>query len=316
MNMKTNEILNRLSNLYHQYDIVEDKDLKSISNALMRDMPKYVLNDVRYNWLKRGLNYTLCAKARGFLKHREKVVRFNEPISVLLDYYNNKRSRKVVYARTQLKRRFEYMDGSEQKQIILSFLNGSKWDVFWGMSKALFRWDNSFIEPIKRYWEVDDDGKRAEFSHYTVPLIMKYFPKHYILKYSHRISDYMCFYAQLCIVLGNEDDFDLKWDSLLPGEDVYVKVNLGIPVDIDEVEKSMWKYIKEIVSTNCSEEYTEPILLDYRLGKYIWSMGKLGMHDALFRLYEFLIKAKTHIEAYNLNGLCNVIKTELEKTQQ
>ena len=213
--MKTNEILNRLSNLYHQYDIVEDKDLKSISNALMRDMPKYVLNDVRYNWLKRGLNYTLCAKARGFLKHREKVVRFNEPISVLLDYYNNKRSRKVVYARTQLKRRFEYMDGSEQKQIILSFLNGSKWDVFWGMSKALFRWDNSLI-----------------------------------------------------------------------------------------------------VSTNCSEEYTEPILLDYRLGKYIWSMGKLGMHDALFRLYEFLIKAKTHIEAYNLNGLCNVIKTELEKTQQ
>lgn len=194
-------------------------------------MPKYVLNDVRYNWLKRGLNYTLCAKARGFLKHREKVVRFNEPVSVLLDYYNNKRSRKVVYARTQLKRRFEYMDGSEQKQIILSFLNGSKWDVFWGMSKALFRWDNSFIEPIKRYWEVDDDGKRAEFFHYTVPLIMKYFPKHYILK-------------------------------------------------------------------------------------YIWSMGKLGMHDALFRLYEFLIKAKTHIEAYNLNGLCNVIKTELEKTQQ
>lgn len=314
--METNEILNRLSNLYEQYGIIEDKDQKAISNTLMRDMPKDVLKDVKHNWLSRGLNYTLSAKARGFLIQGETFVGFNEPVSILLEYFNDKRSGKVVYARTQLKKRFEYVDGPEQKQIILSFLNGPKTDVFWGMSKALHRWDNSFADYVKRYWEVDDDGIRAEYSLYTVPLIMEYFPKQYILEYSDRISDYMCFYAQLCVILGNENGFEINWESLLPGEDVYVKVNLGIPVDIDEVEKAMWKYIKDLVTTNVREEYAEPLLLDYRLGKYIWSMGKLGMHDALFRLYEFLIKAKIQVEAYNYNGLCDVIRSELERNQQ
>ena len=80
--------------------------------------------------------------------------RRNESIYKVIQWYNDKKSRNVSYARVQLVQRFDGQSYSVQTKILKSFLqNGSKRDREWASKKIYKSWDRSFAGPIKDVWE-------------------------------------------------------------------------------------------------------------------------------------------------------------------
>jgi len=329
--METEQLLQRLNYLFENMESGHaDKDQQAIISALMRNLSTDALNDIKYNWLSNGYDYLLSYTASKLLKEQVKsqVGHDNDPVPILLYYYENRHSRKVSYARKQLMYRYEYLTVSEQKEIIFAFLHGTKTDIQWAMKKALYRWDDRFSGIIERYW--NGNGDFENYIDYSIPLILKYFPKSYIIENADRLAspdpttypapynEKQRYYSDVCIAVGNEPGFLIDWNKMILPHALYVKAMLGIPVNKEETEKSIWEYIKGVVlgpETNYC--WSDPLFINIHwFNRLIWSMGKLGMHEALFRLYDFIMKAKTNVAAFDYHGLITVLRKEFENNTE
>lgn len=112
---------------------------------------------------------------------------------------------KIVEAREEVQRRFQILDKNAQKIIIQVFLTRGKEERMWGYQQAYNYWDDAFMTKVKELFE-----KYHESGCYF--LVIKYFPKHYIIEHMDELS---CCYIDLCYrLIDDHVDFEPDWKKL------------------------------------------------------------------------------------------------------
>lgn len=77
----------------------------------------------------------------------------NESVSVLLEWYNNKKSKKVTVAKKKLCKRFLYLAYNEQLAIMFAFLNGTKTDREWCFKTLKDWWSDELKHDLLSIWQ-------------------------------------------------------------------------------------------------------------------------------------------------------------------
>ena len=98
----------------------------------------------------------------------------NRPIKTLVKWYVDKRSRHVQDARSEIQRRFAYLDWSQQKKIALAFLASGKSDRLWIYAHLMNLWDDSFASKIRENWEQYHEERCGW-------LVIRYLPKDFVM---------------------------------------------------------------------------------------------------------------------------------------
>ena len=98
-----------------------------------------------------------------------KWIKRNRPASTLIKEYIEKKKGRMSEARAELHRRFDYLDYSQQKKILVAHLKSSMSDRQWAYPRLLDYWDDSFMPIVKELWE-EYHEERCSWS------IIRYFP--------------------------------------------------------------------------------------------------------------------------------------------
>lgn len=207
----------------------------------------------------------------------------NEPIGRLLRYYLDKKSRQVVYARTQLRSRFLYQSYQDQNKILMAFLNGSKDDRDWAARYLRDNWRKEMAEAVSVAWDKTSIQTLAY-------VILRHFPDEYILKDQKRLSE-IAGYQYVCARVGNDPSFVLDESRLNTPDYFYVMAKLGGKVDAVVMEQRFYDYLLTYPYDYRLLNFKPVSILSIEgVDRMIWAMGVLGMQDALVRLLDFLDK--------------------------
>ncbi len=98
----------------------------------------------------------------------------NQPIATLIKQFIDKKSGKVSVARTEIKRRFLYLDWKDQKKIVMAFLDSTMTDRQWMYVRLLDLWDESFESKVIQLWEEYHEERCAW-------VVIRHLPKEYVL---------------------------------------------------------------------------------------------------------------------------------------
>ncbi len=136
--------------------IIDYISRNSVSNALfsilIQDIPEELLSQDLLDWR----NYVKTNLREP--KITEEVISKNESIRSLLTSYANPHGRKGVHARCELKKRFPYLDYSDQRKIIDAFVKkGRQIDVKW-VAQYLqhdIYWKDDYLNTVIQTWEQD-----------------------------------------------------------------------------------------------------------------------------------------------------------------
>ena len=299
-------------------DIYRDKDQNAIINALLRHLDRNTLRAINEYKLFPFVSYELRCKIGCFLK--EKSIPSREDLPVLLEYYRNKRSRKVCYAAKALKYRFEYLASSEQKLILLAFFNGSQSDRYWAAKKSYNHWENEYSRYVEGIWTMNKDMSCVKLD--CSRIILAHFPAEFIIRHEAELVE-TAGYRAVCIAIGKHPDFNINWSRLDLPDELFVKAKLGIDVDAEQVEKDIYSYFRNDLKKETSfdpyvqrlpDEHGSPIPFfsdTHGFVSIVWALGKFGMHEALFRLFEFCQKIKTDWRCTDMNELIRLTKEGL-----
>lgn len=143
----------------------------------------------------------------------------NCPVATLIKNFKDKKSGKVTASRNELQRRFDYLDWSQQKRILLLFLNSStKTDRQWAYVKLRTCWDKCFEQPIKEIWEHEKDMQVSA-------LIVRSFPMEYVEGNKELLTIGRNYYYYC---LRRSDDRSFVADESLLKEEEYIHfLNVG-----------------------------------------------------------------------------------------
>ena len=214
-------------------------------------------------------------------EHPPKSIVKNEPIGRLLRYYLDKKSKKVVYARTHLRSRFLHQSYQEQNKILTAFLNGSKDDCEWAARYLRDNWRKEMADSVSGAWY----KTRIQALAYV---ILRHFPDGYILKEQDHLSE-IAGYQYVCARVGNDPSFVLDESRLNTPDYFYVMAKLGRKVDAVVMEKRFYDYLLTYPYDYKHLNFKPVSLLSIEgVGRMIWAMGVLGMQDALVRILDFL----------------------------
>ncbi|MBO4659658.1 MAG: hypothetical protein J5637_08550 [Prevotella sp.] len=195
---------------------------------------------------------------------------YNRPIATLVKWYVDKRSGHVQDARSEIQRRFAYLDWSQQKKITLAFLSSGKTDRQWIYAQLWKWWDDCFAPKIREIWEQYHEEKCAW-------LIIRYFPKDYVLANLDYFTGTRDYYY-ICRRFGAGNDFVID-DSKLSARDRFIIHAISQkPLDGD----SCLDDIFTCLHGTCATEYSYPLvnkkdrgeILDALDIKYIYGMMK------------------------------------------
>ena len=208
-----------------------------------------------------------------------KVYKKNKSISVLLARYTDKKSKKVVESRKELKERFEHLSFSDQRKIIIAFLSSCNLsDVDWAAQEARKRWDRSYADPIKTAFEKRDS--------YSVALtIIQHMPLEYLKEMElrlvlHNRSEYCMRFPDEADELMRKYDFNIF-------EILYVKARLGQQLQIShqQVERRFFRYIYIFAQMSVLDVYgRNSYVTDIPfLGRTLQALGELGYQEILLQ---------------------------------
>lgn len=315
--MKESELLVKLYNIDEEYEkngYAESPDDKMIVNALLRHLPKELLEEITlfYGW-----SNLMSLKARAFRREKKEVPQYY-PVQQLLSWYNNPRSRKISFAKKELMVRFEYLSWEEQHDILLAFFRrGPKTDMLWAAKKSRHRWKPEYIPFVEDMWNrhlvYDKTGT------FISKIVLEHFPSDFIIKNQWRLSEILG-YHEVCIRVGNEENFKIEWDRMYFPEQLYVKAKLGFEIDVVATELEIYKYLHEdarfCVTNN---EYvlrhpSVPLFYNIEGMEYIvWAMGKFRMIDALLRLLQFNKMILNDPECTTFDNMLSLIRNKIQQ---
>lgn len=238
----------------------------------------------RYNILLSCIKEAKTPKGRRIFKVNQFIeYKRNESISQLLKWFEDPKSGKRVYARTELKRRFITQSHKDQVRIIKSLLvSSSAADREWAALWADRDWTASYAENLKRALDMKPTHSVSITAANHLPIdFLK--DKHDVL--SSQAS------MQLCIRLGQSDpSHDISTYNLDTFEWLYVTAMIGRKIeeyDV-EVEQKVFTYIYEFIKNNGYNRCLYPISFFSipLLSKVFWALGHHGMTETLFSIMD------------------------------
>ena len=129
--------------------------------------------------------------------------KFNKPIKTLLSNFENKKSGKVMESRREIRRRFDYLDRSQQVRFLKACFNSCNSDREWACEELTLHWDPQFTHTIEQMWvSLNDEG--------ALRCIVKNFPLEYIVDNMKNLSGKKTYY-DLCLRLCPY--FKIKFDK-------------------------------------------------------------------------------------------------------
>lgn len=130
----------------------------------------------------------------------------NRPIAKLIKWFVNREKGKVVDARSEIQRRFAYLDWNDQKKILLAFLSSGKTDRKWAYNELRLFWDACFLAKATDVWETYHEPD-------MVRTVIECFPKSYLLEHSSELcnDDY---YYSFCRRFVDDPQFEIDRSRL------------------------------------------------------------------------------------------------------
>lgn len=210
-------------------------------------------------------------------------IKRNENVDTILKRFLDKKSKRVVESRKELKKRFEYLDFKDQKKIINAFLESpNSNDVEWGGYQAGLHWDECFIGPLTKAFE------RKLYLDVIITII-RHFPIEFVKQHEEVLASRDK--EDLCIRLGNEPGFSLDKYDLYIFEYLYILATLKreVPESEAEIEKRVFLFLYEYIVREDS---------DYGFGwgvsftgfpelrKMVWALGQLKMPNIVLKILD------------------------------
>ena len=233
--------------------------------------------------------------------------KINEPVSALLKYYNDPKSGKVTYARTDLKRRFLACSRKEQISIIKSFLESkNKSDREWSARQADWMWDKSFEKPLMRALEISS-SKSVSITAF------RHLPIEYVRVVKVVNSDAEAeFYKRLTqegIFMPSIDDLNI-FEYLIAVSYASGKVKL----DKELIEKKIFAYLYWYINyQNIYELYPRGFVYIPLFIYAIDALGILGLTGILLKLLDLMNHIYLQGEYISIEEQCHRAKEWIEE---
>ena len=270
-----------------------DKDQDKLYNAILKTIPKDALQE-ELDVLFRDENTSrkLFEKIEWFSGNhsarQKKNPARNELISTLVALYLNKKSKKVVYARKQLRERYDKQSYQDQSKILRAFLAGVKNDREWAGRRLRDDWRKEMTAAVKEAWSKNAD-KILSY------VILRHFPDSFILAEQERLGE-VAGYQFVCARVGNDPSFILDETRLRFPDYLYVMARLGRKVDAVEMERRIYDFLLHYNAYNEIKPMYPPMFSEIPgWDRMVWAMGVFGMQDELVRLLEYENRVKEHL---------------------
>lgn len=277
-----------------------DHDQDKLYTAILKTIPKDVLAGIarKLAW-EPGSAASLVNKIEWLSReHPKEVASHNEPITTLLKLYLNKRSKRVVHARLQLKDRFSKQSYRDQNRILRAFLKGAASDREWACRILRDNWRKELARDIEAAWTESPNPMLAF-------VILRHFPNTFILREQERLAQ-TASYPHVCARVGNEPSFAMDESRLDVLDYLYVMAKLGRSVDSAEVERRLYSFLLDYDGYYDGFFYTTPSFSSIEgWDRMVWAMGVLGMQDALVRLLDFENRVKETARAFDSASASN-----------
>lgn len=204
----------------------------------------------------------------------------------LLRLYKDKKSGKVSLAYKELMRRFHSESQEVQRVILRTFLCGGKKEMEWAGRFLRDHWIKAMTPLVAKRW-------RATHNRILAFVALRHMPTAFLLEEQNALADAVG-YVYVCARLGNVKGFNFDSDRLTIPDYFYVSVKL----DAGHSQN---------INATIALEYLLDEYLEYEtyffpedLGRLFWSMGKLGMSDALLKVLPEIRRkeAPTHLSPY------------------
>ena len=253
--------------------------IKSYSADEYAEIERLCRSKKAYQFVPRVLEYMSKPHKPKRYKIQYLEYKINEPVSALLKYYNDPRSGKVTYARTDLKRRFLACSRKEQLLIIKSFLESkNKSDREWSARQADIMWDKCFVKSLIKAFETCPSKSVSITAFRHLPI--EYVKNVSILDNGAEVE----FYTRLVqedVLLPQVDDMDI-FKYLIAVSHARSKVELD-PVQIEKrIFGYLHRYICKVGYRQCVYEHTFYAIPLFR--NMIEALGKLGMTGILLKI--------------------------------
>ena len=170
----------------------------------------------------------------------------NKRISTLIKWFVERKKGKVVESRQEIQQRFESLDWSDQKKIILAFLSSGKADRLWIYPHLLKYWDDEFIPIVKEVFEKyhEDTCKWA---------IIRYFPTNYLLENIGRFSEGRDYYFLCRRLAYDKVAFVIEKEKLSPRDYLTILIDRNETLKDDKALDVLFSVLHDITTNVLSE---------------------------------------------------------------
>ena len=264
--MNKSEIVDKLkSNIHSQSTQLDQKYLKLLACSLSTEDLEEIMDCLKEQHNTQSDKYSICMlelerkqRSKAFKdKQYESLVQQNEPVGLLMDWYQNKKSGRVSEARLKLCKRFLYLSYYEQLAIIKAMVQSCKTDREWCYGTMLRWWSTEIKECVLELWE------KYHEEHCAV-VITKHFPVEELREMVDELSIDSNYY-HLCKKLVNENWFRVDKHRLRSQVDldkfIWIMSQTKERLTDDEITLLYYTKIAQSISFYYSQMSSIPLLL-------------------------------------------------------
>lgn len=246
-------------------------DLASLVSALQEDAeaPQYLIEEVKWY---------MTRTPKGRTEHE------NESIKKLLDWYVDKKSKKVSYAADELKKRFSAQSLATQKTILKTFLSGSsRKEIEWAVRYLRDHWIPSFENAVLDKWH----ETRMPLLAYV---LLRHFPDTTIFEEQEALTEVIG-YAYVCARIGKMEGFALDESRLGPVDWFYVMAKLGRESAAEQMGARLKECLLSLSPVDLLLAQDGNVLSVRPLGRVVWAMKTLHLTEGILRLFKMWERA-------------------------
>jgi len=178
----------------------------------------------------------------------------NTPISTVIKYYLDKRSRRVSEARDEIQRRFFALDWRHQKRILPAFLSSGKADRDWASKQMLTNWDDSFVPIVKEVWERYHEDRLAW-------VVIRYLPTDYIKDNMDALSAGRNYFF-ICQRMIDDSEFCMDRSRLYESDYLSLLVKKKCEVSADVARDLFYVQMRRICLGDCKVRINDLTVFD------------------------------------------------------
>lgn len=246
-------------------------ELAQLASALQEDSeaPQYLIEEVEWY---------MTRTPKGRAEHK------NESIKQLLNWYSDKKSKKVSYAAEELKKRFSAQSLATQKTILKTFLCGSsKKEVEWAGRYLRDHWIPSFEGIILGKWH---ETKTPLLAY----ILLRHFSDTTIFDEREALTEVIG-YSYVCARIGNMKGFIIDENRLDPVDWFYVMAKLGREDVSGQIDTRLKDCLMSLNPLDLLLIQDDNVLSVSPLGRVVWAMKTLHFTDGILRLFEMWDRA-------------------------